>query len=193
MAIANYSDLQTSVANWLHRGDLTAIIPDFITLAEAKLNRVLRLRAMENTDTGTVAATVSLPAGFLEMRSLTVTSGGVTWPLTYTEPANITAEQGIASQYSIVGDNIYFLPTGGGETYTLTYYRSFDALSSGVNWLITNAPDAYLYATLMEAAPYISDDQRVATWSSLLQQSISQLEKKDYGDRFGSNLMVQVA
>ena len=47
MAISNYSELQTAVANWLDRDDLTARIPEFIALAEARFNRVLRLRSME--------------------------------------------------------------------------------------------------------------------------------------------------
>ena len=36
MALANYSDLKTSIANWLNRSDLTTeIAEDFIVLAEA--------------------------------------------------------------------------------------------------------------------------------------------------------------
>ena len=44
----NYATLQTEVADFLHRTDLTSAIPTFIQLAETKLNRILRLRAMEN-------------------------------------------------------------------------------------------------------------------------------------------------
>ena len=39
MAITSYSDLQTSVANYLGRTDLTSIIPDFIDFAEAQIGR----------------------------------------------------------------------------------------------------------------------------------------------------------
>jgi hypothetical protein len=35
MSLSTYSDLQTQVANWLARSDLTAYIPDMITLFEA--------------------------------------------------------------------------------------------------------------------------------------------------------------
>ena len=48
MAIGTYAELQTAVANWLDRDDLTARIPEFITLAEARFNRLLRLRSMES-------------------------------------------------------------------------------------------------------------------------------------------------
>ena len=38
MALTNYTELQAEVANFLNRDDLTAAIPTFIRLAEAKMN-----------------------------------------------------------------------------------------------------------------------------------------------------------
>jgi hypothetical protein len=193
MALDNYSDLQTAVANYLHRSDLTSMIPDFITLAEAKLNRELRLRAQEDTANGTVAASISLPTGFLEMRGISVGSGNSTWNLTYSPVSNINSETGTPTDYSIKGDSLYFLPYSTAYSYTLDYYKAFDALSSGVNWLITNAPDVYLYATLLEAAPYMKNDARIGTWAQLLVDSVSRLKAADNRDRYGSNLMVRAA
>lgn len=190
MAITDYSSLQTSIGNYLHRSDLTSVIPDFIAIAEAKLNRILRIRAMENIATGNVNSTVALPTGFTEMISLTVTSGGVTYPLQYIPPNQVVSESSSAKYYSLIGDSIYFVPGGSGETYTLTYYKKFDPLSSGVNWLITNAPDVYLYASLLEAAPYIKDQGMIQVWAGLLESSIAQLVKADYSDRYGSALVV---
>ena len=193
MAITDYSSLQTAVGNWLHRSDLTSQIPDFISLAEAKLNRMLRIRAMENITTGTVAQSVSLPTGFVEMIALTVTTGGTTYPLTYIPPTQITSDTSTSYRYSLVGDKIYFVPVGSGESYTLTYYKKFDALSSGANWLITNAPDVYLYSALMEAAPYLGNDSKIGVWAELLKVSLEQLKVSDDGDRYGSSLVVRVA
>lgn len=191
MSIANYSDLQTAIGNWLHRGDLTSVIPDFISLAESKLNRRLRLRAMENTATGTVAQSVSLPTGYVGMRSLTVNSGSTSYPLTYITPSEIQGNNDAPLSYSISGDSLYFEPYSSSYSYTLNYYKSFDALSGGVNWLITNAPDVYLYASLVEAAPYIKDNERVSLYAQLLETAISNLEKSDRKDRYGSDLVVK--
>lgn len=193
MTISTYAELQTAVAGWLHRGDLTATIPDFISLAEAKLNRRLRLRAQETTATGTVSATVALPTSFIGMRSLTVSAGGKSYPLTYVAPELLTSETGQPTSYTIIGDNIKFQNSTTGYTYTLVYYVPFAALSAGVNWLITNAPDVYLYATLMEASPYLKDDQRAGTWNQMLSEAINLIEKQDKGDRFGSSLAVRVS
>lgn len=193
MSISNHAELVTAVGNYLHRSDLNSLIPDFIVLAEAKLNRKLRLRAMENVATGSVAASISLPTGFIEMKSLTTDVGGSTRALTYIPPNGINDTAGTAYTYSIVGDSLYFIPTGSGESYTLTYYKKFDALSSGVNWLITNAPDAYLYATLLEAMPYIKNDARMTTWFQMLQEVVNQLNAADKKDRYGSDLIVRPA
>ena len=191
MSIANYSDLQTAIGNWLHRGDLTSVIPDFVSLAESKLNRRLRLRAMENTATGTVAQSISLPTGYVGMRSLTVNSGSTSYPLTYIPPSEIQGNNDAPLSYSISGDSLYFEPYSSSYSYTLNYYKSFDALSGGVNWLITNAPDVYLYASLVEAAPYIKDSERVSLYAQLLETAISNLEKSDRKDRYGSDLVVK--
>ena len=47
MAITTYTDLQAGIANFLARSDLSAQIPDFITLAEARLSRELETRSQE--------------------------------------------------------------------------------------------------------------------------------------------------
>ena len=44
MALATYSDLKTSIANWLDRSDLTDVIPDFIALAETRHKRDFKIR-----------------------------------------------------------------------------------------------------------------------------------------------------
>lgn len=194
MAITNQATLEAAVASWLHRTDLTTQIPDFISLAETKLNRILRIRAMETITTGTVSATIALPTDFLEVKAMTVTTGGTTYALKYVTPNEVTATSGIATSYSLIGDSIYFNPVGSGETYNLLYYKRFPALSLGANWLITNAPDVYLFAALLEACPYIRiDPQTKADWASSLNDSINQLMSADNGDRYGSTLTVRSA
>lgn len=194
MAISNYSDLQSAVANYLHRGDLTGQIPDFISLAEARLNRRLRLRAMENTTTGTTTGqTISLPTGFVAAKRIQIALGGSTVPLTYVPPELVSSSTGQPNSYSLIGDSIYLVPYGSGYSYNLTYYKRFDSLSSGVNWLITNAPDVYLYGTLVEAATYIKDDAALTKWGELLKMAIEDVMKADRDDRYGPALTVVAA
>ena len=71
MALDTYANLQTAIANFLARDDLTTEIVDFIKLTEADFNRRLRVRAMEtvNTSFSIDAETEALPTGFLQTRS----------------------------------------------------------------------------------------------------------------------------
>ena len=52
MALSNYTGLKASIADFLNRDDLTAVIPDFITLAEAQINRDIRHFKMEARSSG---------------------------------------------------------------------------------------------------------------------------------------------
>ena len=82
MAISTYADLQSAVARWLVRNDLTASIPDFISLAETHFSRVLRVRQMEARDVAPVAAGVeygTVPTDWLETKTFSFTDGSVTW------------------------------------------------------------------------------------------------------------------
>src|SRR5947208_3131337 len=75
MTIATYSDLQQAVSDHLARTDLTAYIPDFITMAENWLNYgsenvpPLRTKEMEAVTSLVPASGVcTLPSDFLEWR-----------------------------------------------------------------------------------------------------------------------------
>ena len=69
MALGTYTDLKTSVANYLEREDLTATIPDFITLTENRLNRDIRARVNMIRATTTTTAGIAfydLPAHYIQ-------------------------------------------------------------------------------------------------------------------------------
>ena len=72
MAISNFTNLKTAIANYLNRDDLTSYIPDFISLAESRINNELRVREMEVVDTSTTTVSgtqgYDLPTGFIEAK-----------------------------------------------------------------------------------------------------------------------------
>ena len=82
MAISTYAELQTAIGNWLGRpGDaiIAPIVPDWIALCELRINRELRIRAMEERATATVNGPyIALPDGFLAMRNLQLNTDPVT-------------------------------------------------------------------------------------------------------------------
>lgn len=194
MAIIDYASLQSAAANYLHRSDLTTSIPDFISLAEAKLNRRLRLRAMEDTVSATIAGnTTALPADFREVRSLYISDGANSYRVEYKTPEQRSMYQqtGRVNAFTIIGSDIHWLPLPHGTlTYTLHYFASLPAVEDGQNWLILNAPDVYLYATLLEAAPYLKADSRIETWGVLLESAITDLMTDDQRSRLGNTLAI---
>ena len=207
MAISNYTELKTAVANWLDRDDLTARIPEFIALAEARFNRVLRLRSMETKETASTVAgqrNLALPAGYIQMRNFQVNSSPLT-TLSYVTPEIYDrvwggSTSGTPKFYTILANEVSFGPIPGSVMEVeMLFYKKFDNLDSAttsgypdsVNWLITNAPDIYLYGTMLEAEPFIMNDERVPLWAQALQQGVSDLQEQDNKDRHsGSALRV---
>jgi hypothetical protein len=190
MSITNYSELQAAVASWLNRSDLTANITDFITLAEAQLNTDLKTRAMETKTTlATVVGvnTVTLPTDMLEMRRLQVV-GTYNQPLSYRTPDELSIDyaSNMSAQpivFTIIGGNIELAPIPDGVySLELTYQQRIPALSvsNTTNWLLTSWPNAYLYASLLAAAPFIMNDERLPTWAQLYKQAIDGINGIDW-------------
>ena len=81
MALTTYTELKASLADWLNRSDLTTVIPDFIRLAEAQMERQLRTRQMIVRATASFAAAAeygTVPDDFLEVKSIKLDTNPVT-------------------------------------------------------------------------------------------------------------------
>jgi len=189
MAISTYSELQASIAGWLNRSDLSAVIPDFISLAEAQFNRVMRAREMQAQATvNASSAFFALPADFAEIKSLRLTDGSGTWELIAATPEQLSSGMAESSTpsvpqfYSILGDQLQIYPPPN-KAYSgnLIYVRLLPALSAAnpTNWLLTSSPDAYLYGSLVQASQYLRDAEGLATWKALLEQAIEEVRVAD--------------
>jgi hypothetical protein len=199
MALANYTDLQAAVASWLARSDLSSQIPDFITLAEAKLNRVLRTRQMEQRSTAVATEYMALPDNFLELRDIQLNTSPKQ-SLTEVSPdeidRNYSTPSGQPLVYCVIANQIQLAPAPD-STYTveIDYYETIPPLASNAtNWLLTVAPDIMLYGALLEASAYILDDPRIPLWQAAYTQVIGQLQSADKRARWsGSRLAVRPA
>ena len=205
MAIGTYAQLKTAAANWLDRSDLTDRIPEFIALAEARFNRELRTRDMETVSTAisTVAGTreYSLPTGFVQMKEFHLSTDPLT-PLAYITPEMMTrlwagSAQAKPQVFTIIADNVRLGPAPDAVyTTSMLYYKTFTALSDSAttNEMLTNNPDVYLYGTLLEAEPFIMNDQRIQVWLGAFDRAVASIQNQDNKDRHsGSNLRVMSA
>jgi hypothetical protein len=189
MALSTYAELRTSIGDWLNRSDLSATIPDFISLAEAQIERTLRTRQMmvrANASFDSEYGTV--PSDFLEVKSLKLTSTNPIKPLEFLSIGDMdeTRSQYTASGkprfFTVVGNQLRIAPTPDG-TYTaeLIYFAKLTKLSNSVtsNWLLASSPDIYLYGALLQAAPYLQDDARIQTWATLYERALNDLRTAD--------------
>jgi hypothetical protein len=201
MALNNYSNLQTSIANFLARDDLTTEIVDFVALTEADFNRRLRIRAMENSSSFTIdSETETLPTGFLQARSFVIPTNPKT-ALQFMTPFHQAETQGSSETgkpraYSIEGTNFRFSPTPDATyTATLVFYKAFDALSVSVatNHILTNHPDVYLYGALYFASTFIRgmDGQTVGQFKAQYESALQQVEMADEKDKYNATPLVQ--
>ena len=195
MALSTYAELKTSIGDWLNRSDLTAAIPDFISLAEAQIERTLRTRQMiVRANASFDAQYGAVPSDFLETKSLKLTSTNPQTPLQFlsidaldNEMTKFTAS-GRPKFFGIVGGQFRLVPTPDSNyTTELTYYAKLTKLSNSVttSWLLASSPDIYLYGSLLQAAPYLQDDARIQTWATLYERALNDLQTAD--DRSASS------
>lgn len=194
MAITNHAELVTAVGNWMNRGDLVAVIPDFITLFEARIRRDLRARKVLTAPVDvTQDAFTFAPTGFGTLLSLAHDGPTYFGPLDVVSREKITelkatqGSTGIPQAVAIVGGVGYFAPAPDG-TYAMkaTYRSGLTALSLGSNWLIAGHPDIYLYGALLEASPFLIEDERVPLWEGQLNTRLEDLHLFAQEEEFGA-------
>jgi hypothetical protein len=188
MAITTYAELQTATANWLDRTDLGDRIPEFIELAEASFNRTIRQPDMvTKNDSFSIAGRYNtLPADTLEIVRIVLDLTPVI-VLEYLTPEEISERRIVMTA---TGKPYYFTVIGGSSnqlevvpspdsTYTssIVYYTRIAALTDAAtsNWLLAAHPDIYLFGTLVEAEPYLKNDERMPMWTSRLDKALMAL------------------
>lgn len=207
MAIATFSDLVAAVANWLHRTDLAGVIPDFVTLAEARIYQgspaggvaPLRLMAMETQVSGNTSAGIGTLTDVLQMRRVTMGSGLHARDLDYVplhEMTRLQRQIGQPSAYTFDAGSIVVGPVPDADyDFVITYFKRFPALSAQqqTNWLLSNAPNVYLYGTLLESMPYIRDDARTALWLQAYVDAVAAVQTADDQARTAAGSLVMRA
>jgi hypothetical protein len=182
MSITTFSELKTAIANWIERDDLTDRIPEFITLAEAKINDEVRIREMRERDATLTASTssrlVAVPAGFIDAEQLEMTYSSQIWFPTFVTHWNMKHHRNITDGpphfFTLWGGNIEFERTPDyAYSMELTFYKKQTALSDSntTNDVLTNYPNIYLYASLIAAEPYMNNDPRIKTWAALYEDA----------------------
>lgn len=169
MAISNYSELQSEIAAWIHRANLTDRIPAFVSLCEADIARDLRVWQMENEVT--LSATeavdyVALPSRCFAIKSVYIGGSHPRELRRLSLPAlnhkYIGASSNTPAEYSLQEGNIVLAPTPSADIdVVVTYWASPVPLATtSTNDILTNYPDVYLYGSLKHGYRYMRNLER---------------------------------
>lgn len=203
MAITTYSELQTAVADFVNRDDLASIVPTFISLAEADMQRRVRHWRMEKRSSAELDAQYAVvPNDWVETIRFYLTDGETSPLELISQPELLDrkrkrgATAGRPAYYVMTGSQFEFFPVPD-DTYNgeLLYYAKIPALSvsNTSNWLLADSPDAYLYGALVHSAPYLKDDARIQVWAALYQSAIDNLNgASDRARHSGTGLRMKV-
>ena len=204
MALTNYTGLKASIADFLNRDDLTSVIPDFVALAEAQINRDIRHWKMEARSSGQQDPAdeyMQIPADWVETIRLHLTGTG-------TSVVNLVSRDAMADKraaqenaagtprmYTHADGQFQLYPTPDATTnFELLYYQKIPSLITNTdNWLLLEAPDVYLYGALLHSAPYLAEDARLAVWAQLYSAAVQRLNQTSEDAMFsGSGLTLKV-
>jgi hypothetical protein len=194
MALTSYATLKTAVADWLNKVGLTGVdakAAEFITLAEAQMNRELDTREMTATATYTISSeTMALPCDFAGVRSFRI-EGSPALALEYAPPEAFDSALGTGkpTRYTVT-DVISFDPVPDySYSVRLRYRKRIPALSAqcATNWLLKRHPDAYLYGALSQALIYFRDDERQVIRNAYA-EAVQAIEQDDKRTAYPSTL-----
>jgi hypothetical protein len=192
MSLSTYAQLTASIGDWLNRPDLGGMIPDFVRLCEADLQRrLVHVRGLADiASLTTTAGAVTLPDDFNGVLSVKSTCR-----LKFVPPDVLYGyadASGIATEYTLIGDQMVLYPEpSDGTAVTLAYKVKLDLLTTGTSWVLTNHPDAYLFGSLMNAEPYMGDDMRVPMWGKRYEDIMRSIELDGIRQATGGSLQLK--
>lgn len=161
-------------------------------LVTADINRELRLRYMESTTTVAEAATVALPADFLQIISIyrDVTPRTTLLPLPPQGLHDAFRSSGTPAFYSVEDGQLRLTPSpSGSENLVIRYYAKYADLSADAdeNDILTNYPAIYVYGTLAHHAALVRDTEAAAMWQAAYMKAMRTARADDNRYRQGAS------
>jgi len=200
VSLATFTDLKTSIANYLNRNDLTTVIPDFVTLTENRLNRDLRVRTnLTRAETTTTADTAfyNLPNDLIELRNITYDRTSSSYALEYLSPESLSREygnytSGMPRAYTNLGKDIKLGPTpDAAYTININYFKKLNTLSDAntTNLILTEFPELYLFGACLEGAIYLNDTEQLQRFMGLYDKTLTEVRAAEESARYGGTVM----
>jgi hypothetical protein len=195
-----YDNLTSTVLQYLERNDAATIaqIPTFITLCEFEIAQQIKTLGQQQVVEAVMTAgnaVIAKPARWRKTVSMNLTNGTTIQPVYLRKYEYIRS---YASSSTAQATPIYYgdydyqhwivAPTPDQNySFEVLYYERIQPLASDnqTNWLTQNAPNAMLYGTLLQAMPFLKNDQR-QIFQEKYQEAMGALKAEDalrLGDR----------
>ena len=200
-AVMTYDSLVADISSYLERTDAATLekIPTFIMLAEqiiaSQIKFLGNLTPMQSTMTASQSV-IDKPARWHKTVSMNVVVAGKRQPVLLRKYEYLreywpdATETGVPAYYADY-DYTHWLvaPTPAlAYQFEVLYYERIQPLDSSnqTNWFTTYAPQALLYGSLLQAMPFLKNDDRMPMWKSeydLIIQTLKQEDIQRIGDR----------
>jgi hypothetical protein len=149
------------------------------------LFRELNVKSLQVVTTITTTGEyANLPADFGALSRLETTVGGLTYNLDYqSQPETATDATVSPGKFTFENGKIRIFGAGTGTNATLYYTPRIEALSGSntTNWILDKAQDLYLYASALEGAKYVRDNEQAAALAGLVSGTLDAVRK--YSER----------
>ncbi|MEN9885640.1 MAG: hypothetical protein RL758_218 [Pseudomonadota bacterium] len=195
MYTMTYSSLLEDVRRYLERGFTAESdqivyeqLPRLITLGERRISRELKIQGFiraVTTPLQTGVATYRKPDRWRDTVSMTV-DGAPIFARSYEYCRNYWPDEAQTAAPQFYADYDYnhwlITPTPASDSnLEVVYYEQPRFLGEDfqTNWLTEYAPDLLLYATLLEATPFLKKDERIGTWQQMYDRAAQALNGED--------------
>jgi len=200
-ASMTYTSLVDDIASYLERSDAQTLakIPTFIMLAEQVIASEIKFLGNLTVNNSTMVigeAVIAKPARWHKTVSVNVVVAGERQPVflrkyeylrEYWPDATATSVPAYYADYDYTHWLVAPTPAAA-YTFEILYYQRLQPLddTNQTNWFTEYAPQALLYGALLQAMPFLKNDERIPMWQAQYQQIIQTLKTEDVqrmGDR----------
>ena len=200
-AVMTYDSLVSDISSYLERTDEATLakIPTFIMLAEQVIASQIKflgnLTPMQSTMTADQPI-IDKPARWHKTVSMNVTVDGVKQPVLLRKYEYLReywpnpTETDVPAYYADYDYTHWLVAPTPAQNYTfeVLYYERIQPLDSSnqTNWFTIYAPQALLYGTLLQAMPFLKNDERIPMWQQqydAIMQTLKQEDLQRIGDR----------
>lgn len=192
--VMTYDSLTSTVLQYLERSDAAVVeaIPTFITLCEFEIAQNIKTLGQMEVITSTMQAgnpVIPKPARWRKTTSMTLSNNGAKQPVlvrkleylnNYAQDVTKTGTPQYYADYDY--EHWLVAPTPDvAYPFEVLCYTRLQPLSSTnqTNWLTQNAPNAMLFGTLKQTAPFLKNDARLALWKQMFDESLASLKTED--------------